>query len=345
MLAERPFFPLSRALRQRYGRRLRRVMLDLGLSCPNRDGDLGYGGCIYCDVFGSGTGAAREKPLSRQIEEGLAKLRRTTPAGPVAIAYLQSYSNTWPDLEPLRNALELLAGYREAAPIVSVSTRPDCFTPEAARLLGSFRPLFDAVWVELGLETADDRVQAIIGRHDRLENFHAACRRAHEQGVEVVAHTLAGLPGEKPGGLLRQIEEAAAARVEGIKFHQLMVLRRTKLAALWRRGEVELLDPETYVHLVAGALEILPPSVVVHRLAAEAPPAEYLAPAGWPPKGRLYARIEAELHRRGSVQGCRARARPPEAGPARADSREGGVVRAVGIEPTTNGLKARYSTN
>ena len=296
---------LGRDLKARYGRRLRRVMLDLGLTCPNRDGSEGYGGCVYCDVSGSGTGAAPTQSLALQWEQGLRRVGRGVPAGPVAIAYLQSYSNTYPDLLPLAGALEFLAGQRADAPIVSVGTRPDCFSPEAAALLASYRDRFDEVWVEFGLETADDQVQRIIQRYDTLANFRRACALARQHGLKVICHTIAGLPGEKPGGLLRQVEEAARVPVQGIKFHQLMVLRRTKLEATWRGGKVKLLRPLDYITMVADALERLPAGIVVHRLVAEAPPEDFLAPEGWPSRAKVHSLIEQELAMRGSWQGCR----------------------------------------
>lgn len=306
MLApDRPVNTLGPVLRARYGHPLRRILLDLGLTCPNRDGSMGFGGCIYCDVAGSGTGQAPKRTLMQQFDRELLRVRRAVPSGPAAIAYLQSYSNTYPELEPLATALEQLAARSAEAPILSVGTRPDCFSREAAALLARCKERFDEVWVEFGLETADDRVQRLIGRHDTLENFHAACDLAHRHGLKIVCHTIAGLPGERPDGLDRQVEEATVARVHGIKFHQLMVLRKTKLEAMWRHGRVKLLDPPTYVRLVADALERLPASVVVHRLVAEAPPEEYLGPTGWPPRQKVHSMIEQELQRRGSRQGAR----------------------------------------
>ncbi len=308
LAADAPVNTLGRALKARYGRRLRRVSLDLGLSCPNRDGVSGYGGCIYCDLSGSGTGAAPTQSLEQQWQAELARVRRSQPEGPAAIAYLQSYSNTYPDLLPLAAALEFLRGQAAVAPIVTVGTRPDCFGPAAAALLAEQRAHFREVWVELGLETADDRVQELIGRNDRLENFRRACALAAENGIQVVAHTIAGLPGERPDGLLRQVEEGVRAGVAGIKFHQLMVLRRTKLEHLWRNGEVELLTPAQYIGMVADALERLPAEVVVHRLVAENPPEHYLAPEGWPSRAKVHGLIEQELRDRGAVQGARAAA-------------------------------------
>jgi radical SAM protein (TIGR01212 family) len=306
-----PIHTLGRHLKARFGRRLRRVMLDLGTTCPNRDGTSGFGGCIYCDVHGSGTGAAGEgEDLASQWRTGLARVRRSQPEGPAAILYFQSYSSTWPDLNPLSASLDQARAWAEDAPVLAVGTRPDCFSPEAAALLAEQKSTFKAVWVEFGLETADDKVQGLIGRNDTLASFHKACALAHDQGLEIIVHTIAGLPGEKPDGLLRQVEESVAAGVCGIKFHQLMVLRKTKLASMWKRGEVDLLEPEAYVNMVADALEILPPDIVVHRLSAASPPENHLAPLDWPSPAKVHANILALLRTRGTLQGCRAHAGP-----------------------------------
>lgn len=233
----------------------------------------------------------------------MARARKVNPEGPAAILYFQSYSNTWPDLDPLAAALEQAQSWAQEAPILAIGTRPDCFSPEAAELLAQQLGTFEEVWVEFGLETADDEVQKRIGRHDTLANFHAACELAGKHGLTRIAHCLAGLPGEKPGGLLRQVEEVRRAGCEGIKFHQLMVLKRTKLAHEWMNGDISLLDDQEYIQMVADALEILPPEVIVHRLVAEAPATEYLAPKPWPGRQKVHSEIENELRRRGSSQG------------------------------------------
>ncbi len=271
------------------------MMMDLGLSCPNRDGTTGYGGCIYCDVYGSGTGAMQVgMDLETQFQAELLRVRRSLPEGPCGILYFQSYSNTWPDLEPLARALEWAATKAEVAPILAVGTRPDCFTEAAADLIARYRDRFWEVWMEFGLETADDEVQKIIGRFDTLENFHTACRRAGERGLKRVAHTIAGLPGEKPDGFLQQAREVAKAGCEGIKFHQLMVLQRTKLAKMWEKGEIGLLSADEYSSRVAGALLETPWSTVVHRLQADAP-VESQAPGNVSLSPSVHSQVRALL--------------------------------------------------
>lgn len=272
---EQPIHRLSAYLRRTHGLKLRRLMLDLGTTCPNRDGNSGYGGCAYCDLSGSGTGAMKiGMDLETQYQTELRRVRRSIPDGPCGILYFQSYSSTYPDLEPLAQALEWAASKADVAPILAIGTRPDCFSEAAADLIARHRSRFLETWMEFGLETADDAVQISIGRHDTLENFHRACQTAGERGLKRVAHTLAGLPGEKPGGYRRQAEEVARAGCEGVKCHQLMVLERTKLAKSWREGRVELLEPEAYAAMVAEALLLLPWSTVVHRLTADARPAD-----------------------------------------------------------------------
>jgi uncharacterized protein len=302
--SEKPVLSLGRYLKSVYGRRLRRVMLDLGLTCPNRDGEKGYGGCIYCTVSGSGTGAAkRRETLDVQWHEGLKRVRRLNPEGKAAILYFQSYSNTYPDLNPLAEGLAQMQQWTDVAPILSIGTRPDCFSREAAELIAAQTENFDQVWVEFGLETADDEVQKRIERFDTLDSFYRACELATEYGLQKICHCIAGLPGEKEGGLLRQVEAARLADVQGIKFHQLMVLRRTQLAKQWMDGGIELLDAESYAQMVADAVEVLPPEIVVHRLVAESPAEEYLAPNPWPGRGSVHSRIENILRERDSWQG------------------------------------------
>lgn len=268
-------------------------MFDIGTDCPNRDGETGYGGCIYCDIDGSGTGAMRnQKSLLEQWEEGLKRVRRSQPEGPAAIAYVQSYSNTYPDLLPLAGALDFLSDKSNIAPILSVGTRPDCFGKEAAALLKSYGKKFSEVWVEFGLETTSDEVQKVIGRNDTLANYHTACELAHQHDLKIVTHTLAGLPGEKMTGLAEQVKETIRAGSHGIKFHQLMVLRKTKLESIWRKGELDLLEVNEYVEMVAQVLTRIPPEMVVHRLVAENPAESYLAPADWPSRAKVHGMIE-----------------------------------------------------
>jgi hypothetical protein len=238
-----PFRTPAPWLRATFGRPVHRVALDAGSTCPNRDGTKGRGGCIYCDVEGSGTGAARSGvELHEQLERGIARVRRRGPDVGV-IAYLQSYTNTYVAPERLDEILGVLVPRLET-PIVAVAiaTRPDCLPEWALERLARLARRAP-VWIELGLEAGDDGVLLAANRLHTVDEFRDAVRRARERGLLVVGHAILGLPGDGRTGARRTARVLAEAGVEGVKVHNLMVLARTQLAAMWRRGEVEVLDP------------------------------------------------------------------------------------------------------
>ncbi|MBM3992051.1 MAG: TIGR01212 family radical SAM protein [Planctomycetes bacterium] len=297
--------------RERFGAPLHRVALDAGSACPNRDGTKGYGGCVYCDVEGSGTGALREgADLSAQLRAGLQRVARRKNAGP-AIAYFQSYSNTYVSTERLEEVLSVVEPHvgREVVAI-SVATRPDTLPERALDVLARWNERLP-VWVELGLECADDTRLVEIHRLHTVAEFEDAVRRTRARGLLVIGHAILGLPGDGREGARRTAEVLARTLCEGVKVHQLMVLRKTVLERLWRAGRVELLDEPTYVDWLADFVERLGPTQVLHRLQADAEPPHLVAPLATPHASALRERLAAELTRRGTRQGehCSARAR------------------------------------
>lgn len=293
-------------LAETFGRPVHRVALDAGSQCPNRDGTKGRGGCVYCDVEGSGTGAWRRgDDLAQQLELGLARIaRRGADAG--AIAYFQSYSNTYVPLERLREVLAVIAphvGGRVVA--LSVATRPDTLSDDALGVLAEWNRRLP-VWVELGLEVADDELLAKINRLHTVLDFLDATARARGAGLEVVAHAILGLPGDGRAGARRTAEALARSGARGVKVHQLMVLRRTILEKWWRDGAVETLSVATYVDWLADFVERLGPEQVLHRITGDAAEHELVAPRWNVTKNVVRDLLQAELERRGSRQGSRA---------------------------------------
>lgn len=302
-----PFRPLKPWMLQTFGRPVHRVALDAGSSCPNRDGTKGLGGCTYCDVEGSGTGALAEgADLADQLKRGLERIagRRRRSEGPVgAIAYFQSYSNTYVEPGRLAEVLSVVTPHLgEEVVAVSVATRPDCL-PDVA--LNELRALATRVpvWVELGLESASDQVLLDINRLHTLAEFEDAVARAHGAGLLTVGHAILGLPGDGREGARRTAEALARAGCSGIKVHNLMVLERTQMAAQYRRGELEVLEAETYVQWLADFVERLGPDQVLHRLTGDAPLEKRIAPRWEVGKGEIRARLVAELRSRGTEQG------------------------------------------
>ncbi|MEJ5358080.1 MAG: TIGR01212 family radical SAM protein [Desulfobacterales bacterium] len=297
---------LNSYLRARFGCRVQKITLDAGLTCPNRDGTKGTGGCIYCNARGSGTGAhARGLAIREQLEAGRAAVARRYGAERF-IAYFQSFSNTYAPLARLR------ALYEEAASAPGVvalfiGTRPDCVTEEVLDLLAEFsRRLL--VWVEYGLQTANEKTLAAIRRGHGVEEFLAATAAARARGIPVCAHIILGLPGETREDARRTARFLGRAEVEGVKIHSLYIVRGTALEELYRRGAYRPLSREEYAAWAADVIERLPPGVVIQRLTGDPHPAELVAPAWSLDKAAVLAAIRGELERRDSRQGIFAHA-------------------------------------
>jgi hypothetical protein len=313
--ASLPYRALAPWLRERFGRSVRRVALDQGSTCPNRDGTKGFGGCFYCDVEGSGTGAQKSGlALSQQLERGLARLRQSDP-DLAAVAYLQSYSNTYVSRERLAESLAAIEPHlgREVVAL-SVATRPDTLPESALDQLERLRDRAE-IWVELGLESADESVLTAINRLHTVAEFRDAAARVRARGFTLVGHAILGLPGDGRAGAQRSAELLRETRCDGVKVHQLMVLEKTVFAKWWREGRLRTLEEREYVEWLADFLERLSPDQVVHRICGDAPASELLAPRWGASKNALRALLQREFERRGTRQGVAAAApcSPPRA--------------------------------
>lgn len=299
-MAER-YRDLNSYLRDRFGCRVQKITLDAGLTCPNRDGTKGTGGCIYCNGRGSGTGAhGRGLTIREQIEAGRAAVARRYGAKRF-IAYFQSFSNTYAPVARLRALYEEAA----AAPGVVglfIGTRPDCVSEAVLDLLAEFAQRL-LVWVEYGLQSANEATLAAIGRGHGPDAFLAATAATRARGIPVCAHIILGLPGETRADARRTARFLAAAGVEGVKIHSLYVVRGTALEALYRRGDYRPLEREQYARWAADVIERLPAGVVIQRLTGDPHPAELVAPAWCRDKAAVLTAIRGELERRDTRQG------------------------------------------
>src|SRR5271157_3926662 len=210
-----PYLDLNTHLRGRFGVRVQKLSLDAGLSCPNRDGRVGTGGCLYCNARGSGTGAAaRGLSLTAQIQEGMTFLSKRYGAEKF-IAYFQSFSNTYAPVGRLRALYnEALAGPGVVG--LSIGTRPDCLDDEVLDLLGGLARE-RLLWLELGLQSAHDRTLEALNRGHDVACFTRAVERAAGRGLEVVAHVILGLPGEGPEEMAATADYLARLPIQGVK--------------------------------------------------------------------------------------------------------------------------------
>lgn len=257
-----------------HGGRLQKVSIDAGFTCPNRDGSLGRGGCSFCNNDGFTPSYLREQPrISDQIDTGLAFMRRRYPETRQFLAYFQSYSNTYGDLGSIKSAYAPALAHPQIAGLV-VGTRPDCLPDSTLDYLAELARN-KTIELEIGIESCSDQVLGECLRGHDFACTRDAIRRASMRGLFVTGHLLLGLPGETRESLREGARQLAELPLDALKFHQLQIVRHTKLAVQYQRdpASIPLLGPDEYVDSVVDMLELLPASVKVQRLGSEVPPA------------------------------------------------------------------------
>lgn len=282
---------------------MRKVSLDGGFTCPNVDGTVAVGGCVFCDNRSfSPSRRVRRTEIVRQLDLGISKLRRRFDARKF-LAYFQPGTNTYAPAERLRDLYEAALEHPQVVGL-AVGTRPDCLPEEVLSLLEELaRRTY--VSLELGLQTMHDRSLAWMNRGHGHAAFVEAVERCRNRGFELGAHVILGIPGESPADMRATAREVARLGLDSVKLHNLYVVEGTPLAGWYRAGEVRLPTREEYVCAVVDFLELLPPECVIERTSGEAPPAYFIAPRWCLDKAGLRAAIEAELHARDSWQGKR----------------------------------------
>ncbi|GAB6907546.1 putative protein YtqA [Desulfosarcina cetonica] len=300
-MPEKPYQDLNSYFRSLFGGRVHKVTVDAGLNCPNRDGTISTGGCIYCNARGSGTGAhAQGLSIRQQIERGRERIARRFKTDRV-MAYFQSFTNTYAPLDHLK------ALYAEALSVdgvvgLAIGTRPDCVTPEVLDLLASHARRF-LIWVEYGLQSAHDHTLALINRGHDLACFERAVAATQGRNIKICAHVILGLPGETRQEMLETADIIAGMGIDGVKLHLLYVVHGTALASLYREGRYHCLEQEEYADLVCAFIERLPPSMVIQRLTGDPHPNELVAPTWSLEKRKTLEMILARFRERDTWQG------------------------------------------
>jgi radical SAM protein (TIGR01212 family) len=293
---------LAASCLRRLGRRARKIPLDAGFTCPNRDGTLSRGGCVFCNQSGSGTGLLHKGFDLRAQWDRLTAGFSGRPDAPLLWAYLQSFSNTHGPAPKLAAALDAIARLPGIAGLC-LGTRPDCLDAGKLDLLAAV-PLPERR-LELGLQSANDATLSRIGRGHDAACFARAAHAAASRGLLVCAHVMAGLPGESPDDFLATVDFAASLPVDSIKIHNTLVVRGSRLEALWRSGGYQPMPRADYVRLAAAAVARLRADMTVERINADAAPGELLAPAWAADKSGLIRDIRTCLADADSWQGKR----------------------------------------
>lgn len=295
------YYTLDAYNRQTFGRKLYKLSIPGGTTCPNRDGTKGFGGCIFCSEGGSGEFTPDASlPVEAQLE--LAKRRvagkiREEPDAAQFIAYFQSFTATYAPLDVMRARFFAAARWPQTA-VVDIATRPDCLPPQTLDLLAELRRE-KPVWVELGLQTANDATAARLRRGYETTVYLDAVRALHACGIDVVTHVILGLPGETRDDMRRTVETLNAAGTDGVKFQLLHVLRGTAL----ERTAYAPLTMEAYIDLLLDCIAHLQSSVVVHRLTGDGDKRLLIAPAWSADKKRVLNAIRRAMRERGVRQG------------------------------------------
>ena len=253
-----------------------KASISLDVTCPNRDGSKGRGGCIFCSAGGSGEFSEAPGDVLSQIDAAIARVERKAGDDAGYIAYFQSFTNTYCAPEYLDGAI-LQAASHDQVEAVSIATRPDCLPEDILDVIRRHSAKIP-VFVELGLQTASDRTAEVINRCYETAVYRKAVTDLHAAGANVITHVIFGLPGETEEDMLDTVRYAADCGTDGIKFTCLYVLKETPLEELWRAGKVEVLGQEEYFGIVGKALELLPEDTVVHRLTGDGPKSLLLAP-------------------------------------------------------------------
>ena len=285
---------LSEHYREKFGCKIYKLSLDGGFTCPNRDGTVGFGGCIFCSASGGGEFAAKRcESISLQLET--AKLR---VAGKIRngrfIAYFQSFTNTYAPVDYLRQL------YTEAISPddivgLSIGTRPDCLGPDVVDLLSEINRI-KPVSVELGLQTVHEETARYIRRGYTTDVYFDAVRRLKTAGIDVVTHIIIGLPGENAQMAIETTRQAVSSGTDGVKFHLLHVLRGTDLEQDYLEGKFDVLTLEEYGHILQQCIAVLPENTVVHRITGDGAKRDLIAPLWSADKKRVLNYLRKRLN-------------------------------------------------
>ena len=298
----------NRYLRRRFGQRVQKVSVDAHFTCPNVDGTVATGGCTFCDnrSFSPSRRLPRQD-IHDQIDEGIRQLRRRYRDVERFLAYFQPATNTYAPVERLRDVYERALAH-ESVVGLAIGTRPDCVPDDVLDLLSEIASR-TYLSVEYGLQTIHDRSLDWMNRGHHHDASVDAVQRSRGRGFEICAHVMLGLPGESHADMMASAREIARLGVDSVKIHNLYAVKDTPLAEQVARGEVALMDRDTYVATLVDFLELLPPGMLIERVSGDAPPDYFVGPAWCLDKPAVRLALEAELVRRDSWQGKRYR--PP----------------------------------
>ena len=270
------YHSLNYFLRNKFNEKIYKISLDGGFTCPNRDGKVAKGGCTFCSARGSGDYAgSRILSINEQFNDRKKMMEKKWKDGKY-IAYFQAYTNTYAPVEELRQKYEE-AIKQENVVALSIATRPDCLDDDVVDLLEEISKK-TYLWVELGLQTINDESARNFNRGYDFKVFEEGIKKLQDRNIEVVVHTIFGLPGETKEDMLKTVDYVAHSGAQGIKFHLLHLMSGTQMVKQYESGELKLLSQEDYIDLICKGIAMIPQDMVVHRLTGDAPRESLIGP-------------------------------------------------------------------
>ena len=292
------YFNLSTYLREKYGKRLKKICIDGGFSCPNRDGKCGTGGCIYCGERGAGEHIDAKAGIAAQVKRALSGAKEDD----AFIAYFQNFTNTYAPIDVLRERYDS-ALTDDRIKILAIGTRPDCIDEEICELISEYAKERE-VWVELGLQTASDQTARIINRGYNTKTFDDAYRLLSERGIKVVVHMIIGLPTESIDDFKYTADYIASKHPFGVKIHSIYVMQGTALADLYLAKHYTPPTLEEYAAAAAYAVARMPRDTVIHRLTGDCPRDLLIAPNWNKDKNEIISHVIDHIKSMGWHQGA-----------------------------------------
>lgn len=289
---------LNEYLKKEYGIKVYKLALSTGSTCPNRDGKVGTGGCIFCDGSGSFAGVGS---IKEQIEEAKLKVKDKVKAETKYIAYFQSFTNTYGD-ETYLESLFMEAITHPDILILSIATRPDSISENMYFILERLSKI-KTVWIELGLQTIYEKTATYINRCFELSTYDTCIKRLKEIGIKVIVHQILGLPYEDKAMMIETSKYIGLSGADGIKLHLLHILKNTKLATIYEKEKFHILSLDEYIDILFECIKVLPKEVVIHRLTGDGDKRYLLAPLWSGDKKKVLNTINRELKLRDIVQG------------------------------------------
>lgn len=296
----RRFYSLNDYFKDTFEEKIFKVSLDGGFTCPNRDGKVAHGGCIFCSDAGSGDFAGnRRKSITEQIDEQLEFMKDKIKDNKV-IAYFQNFTNTYGEVKYLRQIYYEALNHPKVIGL-AIGTRPDCIDDDVLQLLEEINQNY-FFWLELGLQTIDDKVAKLINRGYDLPVYLNAAKKLKEKNIKFVTHMIIGLPNEEREDILKTAKCIVDSGAWGIKIHSLHIIKGTRLEKLYNEIKFKVFRMEEYVEMVVTILNSLPENMVVHRVTGDGKKEEVVEPLWSLNKRKVLNEIEKELKKREYMQ-------------------------------------------